>query len=236
MRVHTDNRCMPALPISNEELASLTADEVQWLLKNTFEGDAINSSFCRSALYPGPRDLCFPMERKRLAHWAKGKTSIVEIGVFEGASALTLRRAMAPSGVLHLIDPFLQIPDSGLTARPWMAKLNVSRSRNGTIKWYRDYSSKVALRWANPIDLLFIDGDHSENACLEDWNSWHTFVPVGGVVIFHDARFMKGDGQYWDGWPGPTHVVDKLFRNSGRLTNWDIVDEMQTLVAVQRRS
>ena len=63
---------------------------------------------------------------------------------------------------------------------------------------------------------------------------WSPYVPVNGIVMFHDARFGKGDGSFWDGWEGPTQVVDKLFRGPGRMKNWEIVDEAGTVVVVMR--
>jgi predicted O-methyltransferase YrrM len=88
-------------------------------------------------------------------------------------------------------------------------------------------TSEVAARdWPLPLDLVFIDGDHSETACRLDWELWHPLVEPGGVVAFHDAR--GGD-------PGPTAVVEALFgEDDGRADGWRIVAERDTVVAVQR--
>lgn len=47
------------------------------------------------------------------------------------------------------------------------------------------------------IDILFIDGDHSPVAVQVDINNWTPFVPVGGVIAFHDA--IKGPWKYYKG-------------------------------------
>jgi len=44
------------------------------------------------------------VEHEALTKWAKGRKSIVEIGVAEGASALALRKGMDPSGILFKSD------------------------------------------------------------------------------------------------------------------------------------
>lgn len=195
----------------------------------------INNTVKRSRFYPLPRDLCFPAERPVLKRWASGKKNLVEIGVFEGASGSLFRSVMDRNAVLHLIDPF--IPDSmnpSLQARMWMARINLARVRRGQVKWYKDYSYNVVKTWDEGIDFLFIDGDHTEKSCLQDWQSWSPFVQAGGVAIFHDARYGSSEGKFWDGWEGPTRVVNRLFREKERLKGWTIVDEAGTAVAVQR--
>ncbi|PIR20976.1 MAG: hypothetical protein COV45_03685 [Deltaproteobacteria bacterium CG11_big_fil_rev_8_21_14_0_20_47_16] len=219
---------------SDEELATLSDAELRAVQRSVKNGLAVNSTFKRSNYFPLPRDLSFPAEKPFFIRWAADKTSIVEIGVFEGASAVIFRRAMSPNGTLHLIDPYIVVPDSGLTARPWMAKLNLMRSHNGTVKWHQDHSDNVASEWNQPIDLLFIDGDHSYRGTRSDWDKWHSHVVAGGIVMFHDARMGKPNTDEWDGWPGPTRVVDELFRGDNKLPNWDIVEETGSLVVVQR--
>ncbi len=194
----------------------------------------INATVKRSPYYPLPRDLGFDVEKPLLRRWAKGKTNLVEIGVFEGASGAILRAAMEKNATLHLIDPF--IPDSmnaTLRARRWFAYLNLARVRNGRVRWYRDFSHHVIKNWRDEIDFLFIDGDHMESSCLQDWESWSPFVVPNGIVIFHDARYGSSHGKFWDGWEGPTNIVNRLFRGN-ILKNWRIVDEAGTAVAVQR--
>lgn len=220
--------------INADELSQLSNEELSILQRNIELGEIINKRFNRSPYYPFPRDLTFSPEKILFEKWAANRQNLVEIGVFEGASSLTFRRAMSPQGILHLIDPFIEVPDSTLVARPWMAKLNLMRSWNGRVEWYRDYSYNVVSEWHKPIDFLFIDGDHAEKACQLDWDTWHQFVSIGGIVMFHDARFGKSEGRYWDGWPGPTRVVDELFRGPDKLPNWEIVDEDGTVVVVRR--
>ena len=220
--------------ISREELAALAPAEIEKLRQSVILSSKINNSFVRSQWFPFPRDLCFPIEKPLFKKWASGREMLVEIGVFEGTSALTFRKVMAPHGVLHLIDPFIAVPDSGLTARPWLAQLNVTLSRRGRVVWHRDYSFSVVKMWRTPIDFLFIDGDHRLPSCQKDWETWSPFMKVGGVVIFHDARFGRGGNGSWDGWPGPSMVVNENFRGPGKLPNWEIVEEAGTAVAVQR--
>jgi hypothetical protein len=80
------------------------------------------------------------------------------------------------------------------------------------------------------VDLVFIDGDHSERGCELDWSEWHGFVAVGGRAVFHDARAGEPGGR---GLPGPTAVVTRLFREGG-AKDWEIAAEADRTVAVRR--
>src|SRR3954470_18680049 len=53
-----------------------------------------------------PRTLHSDAERSLLQDLARGAARVVEIGVYEGASAAALCAAMRPDAELHLIDPF----------------------------------------------------------------------------------------------------------------------------------
>ena len=65
----------------------------------------------------------------------------------------------------------------------------------------------------------------------EDWDVWHPHVRPGGAVAFHDARIEQPDGT---GSPGPTAVVDELFRSPEPPVGWSLADEVDTLVVVRR--
>lgn len=40
---------------------------------------------------------------------------------------------------------------------------------------------------AEPVDFLFIDGDHSYEGVRADWLAWSPLVRSGGLVAFHDT-------------------------------------------------
>ena len=64
-----------------------------------------------------------------------------------------------------------------------------------------------------------------------DWEGWHGFVEPGGAVLFHDARLSQEGGR---GLPGPTAVVDSLFRGPGPVAGWSVLREADRTVAVVR--
>ncbi|UMB67471.1 class I SAM-dependent methyltransferase [Mycobacterium paraterrae] len=55
-------------------------------------------------------------------------------------------------------------------------------------------SPVVARGWRTPLQLLFIDGGHSEEAAREDYDGWAKWVGAGGALIIHDVFPDPRDG------------------------------------------
>jgi MMP 1-O-methyltransferase len=189
-----------------------------------------------------PRTMHSAAESAMLGQLAEGRRAAVEIGVYEGSSAVVLCQALPESATLHLIDPF--IDDRGLRegqrGTAWASRQAVARARRARgpkVVWHIARSQDVGLRWSERVDLVFIDGDHAEETCRRDWELWSPHVTPGGVVAFHDARLGKHGTDHLPhrgGLPGPTTVVDELFRGLERVDGWRIVAERDTAVAVER--
>ena len=170
-------------------------------------------------------------EHRTLERRAAGHSRIVEIGVAEGVSALALRQGMEPDGTLHLIDPFhlSRIPALNFTKR--VAHRAVGTCGRGRVVWIEQFSSDANRTWNAPIDLLLIDGDHTEDGVRKDWDEWSRFVVPGGTAIFHDARVFEGSWTNSD--YGPVKLVNDLFRQK-QIPGWKIVEEVHSLVIVER--
>jgi predicted O-methyltransferase YrrM len=186
-----------------------------------------------------PRTMHSPAEAAMLAQLATGARRVVELGVYEGSSAIVLCGALEPEAELHLVDPFVDesgwaLPQNWSTV-PVATRLTVwrvARHDGPAIRWHIARSQDVGRDWTGgPVDLVFVDGDHSPEACREDWEVWHPHVPPGGAVAFHDARLGQPGGT---GSPGPTVIVDELFRIPGPPEGWTLADEVDTLVVVKR--
>jgi predicted O-methyltransferase YrrM len=182
-----------------------------------------------------PRTMHSAGEAALLERLAAGRRRVVEIGVYEGSSAVVLCRILGPDAELHLIDPFGHHPDA---LRPgWAASeaatkrvvARAARARGPAVSWHIAFSADVARAWSGgPVDLVFVDGDHSEEGARTDWELWSPLVEQGGVVVFHDARLGRPDGV---GLPGPTAVVDGAVRGA---PGWEVLDEVDAAVAVRR--
>jgi predicted O-methyltransferase YrrM len=187
-----------------------------------------------------PRTMHSSEDARVLLEAARGARRVVEIGVYEGASALTLHQALGADAELHLIDPFGRRPDAlpgGWGATEWATRRVLARAarKRGTASpslfWHIELSHEAAMSWSGTADLVFIDGDHSEAGCELDWASWRPLVAPGGFIVFHDARADRERGR---GLPGPTAVVARHLREPGSSPGWEIAAEADRTIAVRR--
>ena len=169
-------------------------------------------------------------EANALKRWAYGRSTLLEIGVADGASAAVLLSAMRAGGDLWLVDPFHLSRNPFFNTGRWAARRTVAaQHKNPQVDVYfvEEYSEIAAKKWRSPLEFVFIDGDHSYDSVLADWNAWSPFVVPSGVVAFHDAIRAAGHPD------GPARVVDDLFRKEA-IPGWTIVEEVDTLAVVRR--
>lgn len=199
---------------------------------------AVRSLALAAGLIP-PRTMISPEEADELRRLATGAACVVEIGVYEGSSAVVLCGALTPGSELHLIDPF-GVPVGSSLPAGWRAAGFASRRavrRHGgedgpRVQWHIARSQDVGRAWRGPeVDVVFIDGDHSLEGVREDWEVWHPHVRPGGAITFHDARHGTADGF---GSVEVTAFVDSLFRGGDPPDGWSLESEVYGLVTVRR--
>src|SRR5215210_4197527 len=98
-----------------------------------------------------PRTMHSAEEASLLAELARGRRRVVEIGVFEGSSAIVLCDVLEPGAELHLIDPFGHQPTAlreGGGATGWAARRVVERAARRAdgprLQWHVNFSASVA--------------------------------------------------------------------------------------------
>lgn len=112
---------------------------------------------------------------------------IVEIGVSRDGWEFSSTRVLLEQkpATCHYIG--IDIGD-----RDWVASkaTNVAIIRNSSYDVQNNLQQILALgRW---IDLLLIDGDHSVNSVLKEWEYAKFVRPNGGVIVLHDTNFHPG--------------------------------------------
>ena len=55
-------------------------------------------------------------------------------------------------------------------------------------------SSVAARDWATPLGLIFIDGGHSYETVMTDYECWHPHLLPGGLLVFHDIFLDPAEG------------------------------------------
>lgn len=152
----------------------------------------------------------------------------LEIGCLDGFSTVVILDSSALN--LTSVDPF--IPDSmeaslvGSKDR-FLANVQPYGLRSRLIA---DYSWNVAPTWTEPLDFLFIDGDHKWAAVDRDFTDWAPKLKTGGLLAMHDARMNRPGGATFH--PGPSQVAHvRIFMQP---ETWQVVAEAYSLVIARK--
>lgn len=129
-------------------------------------------------------------ERAALARHAAGRKRLVEIGVWHGVTTKVLRNTMAPDGILLGVDPYPK-GRFGFSVQRVIAHREVARIPKGKVEWHRLTGIEAAQLYAanggEPVDFIFIDGDHSYEGLQGDWEAWNPLIAPNGIVALHDS-------------------------------------------------
>jgi predicted O-methyltransferase YrrM len=136
----------------------------------------------------------------------------VEIGTYCGKSTLLLgAAAQQRNSVLYTIDhhhgseehqPGWEYHDASLvdevTGRfdtlPTLRRTLDAADLDDTVVAIVGKSTTVARGWRTPLQLVFIDGGHSEAAAKADFDGWAKWVSAGGALVIHDVFPDPRDG------------------------------------------
>jgi predicted O-methyltransferase YrrM len=136
----------------------------------------------------------------------------VEIGTYCGKSTVLLGAAgRARDSVLYTVDhhhgseehqPGWEYHDTSLVDKatgrfdtlPALRRTLDDAGLDDNVVAVVGKSTVVATGWRTPLQLLFIDGGHSEAAAHRDFDGWAKWVSVGGALIIHDVFPDPRDG------------------------------------------
>ena len=121
--------------------------------------------------------------------------AILEVGTYRGGTLLLFADVATDDALIASID----LPDEVL---PWRRSLYRSfAGRRQRIALIEADSTEEATRRiverelrGEPLDLLFIDGDHSYDGVARDFELYSPLVRPGGLIAFHDITPGKGAG------------------------------------------
>ncbi len=129
-------------------------------------------------------------------------TLCVEIGSARGRSACFVGLGLKHNGQgkLVAIDPHeptdwndTDSVDTLATMRANLAAMDVAAQ----VEIRRAYSDRAAEGWTAPIDLLFIDGDHTYEGVKRDFALFAPHVKEFGLVVFHDTIWERRPDPRW---------------------------------------
>jgi MMP 1-O-methyltransferase len=168
------------------------------------------------------------VELYRLARAVPRGGCVVEIGSGKGKSTWCLARGLR-RGTLHAIDPFDASGDAHSVKayseqrgsvplleqfKANLAPLAVETKVVPCVGTSKDFAGRFPR-----IDLLFIDGDHSVEACEFDFRTFAPCLPRGGLLALHDYDGGRKDF-------GPTVVVEQHVLPSGAYEPLGLADSL----------
>jgi predicted O-methyltransferase YrrM len=199
------------------------------LLKQVLDGAAVRWLKYALGLVPADTQIT-PAERECLVRYARGRSSIVELGVMHGATTALFRQAMAPDGTVFGVDPHppgrLGVSFERLTARR-----ELDRYPRGQATLIRKTSAEAASAWTQPIDLLFVDADHSWAAIERDWRDWVPHVVPGGIIALHDSHPVAGRPAL-----DSVRFTEQVVLHDPRVRRVEVVDSLTILERHSRKN
>jgi predicted O-methyltransferase YrrM len=136
----------------------------------------------------------------------------VEIGTYCGKSTVLLgAAAQQTGGVLYTIDhhhgseehqPGWEYHDTSMVdpvtglfdTLPTLRHTLDAAALDDTVVAVVGKSALVARSWRTPLQFLFIDGGHTDEAAQKDFEGWAKWVAVGGALVIHDVFPNPDDG------------------------------------------
>lgn len=115
----------------------------------------------------------------------KAGETYVEIGVQYGRSTYVAFTLLPPGVNIYAVDILDWQGGADTLSRKEFFK---ETGMDSTITYINKPSEEVASNWKDgPIDMIFIDADHSYEGVKTDVESWAPHLKVGGYIYFHDA-------------------------------------------------
>jgi predicted O-methyltransferase YrrM len=137
---------------------------------------------------------------------------ILEIGTYCGKSAVYLGAAAQSAGTVCFTidhhrgseemqagwehhDPTTVNPQTGrIDTLPIFRHTIASAGLDDVVIGVIGDSPTVAAHWSAPLAFLFIDGGHSEDVAMADYDAWTRFIAPGGTLAIHDVFEDPADG------------------------------------------
>lgn len=147
---------------------------------------------------------------------ANAKATIINIGAGAGTSGLAFREGNQLARIvtidIHLNSPLGSLQSESNAFRQ-AGKEPPEQIQSGSIR--------VGQLWdRGKVDLVYVDGDHSEEGVRGDIEAWLPHIKPGGYIAFHD---YAGEPHHW---PAVQQVVNELI-----APRYPKVDEANRIVA-----
>jgi predicted O-methyltransferase YrrM len=161
-----------------------------------------------------------------------GKGTIVEIGSWKGKSTIWMGHGSKNgSGVrIFAIDPHTGTTNQKeILGTIWTFEEFKNNIKNASVDDLVTpivkTSEEAARDFSDPVELVFIDGDHDYKFVKADFDLWFPKLINGGLMAFHDS-----------GKAGPKKVLEDLVYRSENFRNIVTVDSITMAQKVEQNS
>ncbi|MEM9083164.1 MAG: class I SAM-dependent methyltransferase [Planctomycetota bacterium] len=170
-------------------------------------------------------------EVQLLYRGAQGKQTIVEIGSFRGKSCVVMALgSQEVGGHVTAIDPHLSLDPVGDTDynAEDLEVFNTTIEKWGVadrVTHIVERSHEARANWKDtPIDLLWIDGDHSYEGVKLDLDDWSDLVSPGGLIACHDYTHRESVRQAW------SETIER-----GGNDQWEVHKPVRSIISATRK-
>jgi len=123
---------------------------------------------------------------RRLIDYMAPENSIgVEIGVHHAQTSVYMLDNSKKLGHLYCIDPYFKRKGRSKTTKAMLGKYD-----NCTFLHMTSHEASSVV--PDNLDWIFIDGDHSYAAVLQDLEDWVPKIRSGGLMSGHDWTSLRG--------------------------------------------
>jgi predicted O-methyltransferase YrrM len=174
---------------------------------------------------------------KQIASTLPPNPTIVNIGAGGGTSGLAFMEAR-PQLDTNLIT--VDITDKSSPFGCLAAERQMFEEAGyprGNQTWRQIHADSKTVKLDEPVDLVFIDGDHSYYGCAGDILNWWPQLGRCGIMAIHDYNKMAvydgreiADAPHPTPWPGVDNAVHE-FISIGNFETWYAVDTMAVFFA-----
>jgi predicted O-methyltransferase YrrM len=176
---------------------------------------------------------------QRLAAQCPPHPVFVNIGAGAGTSALTLVEARADA-LLFTVDIQFEGSPHGSLEGEQNAFRNAGLIGLLNRVWFQVHgdSKLVGQHWLTsewdfppperrfPLDLVFIDGDHSYEGCAGDIRVWTPLIRPNGILVIHDYDNHRKQAAVW---PGVNDAVEQLCLEHPE--QYQLIGQVDTMIA-----
>lgn len=116
---------------------------------------------------------------------------VVDLGVDYGYSLFSFSEHNI--GTVYGIDSFEGDEHAGHHGDAYDTVIRViEENQYKNIDVIKGYFDDVVKTWDKPIDILHIDGLHTYEAAMNDYQKWSPFLTEDGVILMHDVVSFEG--------------------------------------------